>query len=413
MQTSQIAGAAVVQTTGQSAAAKAAASNSQSGSYDAAAKTAQMAGNISMATGITNAAMGAILLTQAAKHRKNAKDVEQAKNKEKNIDIDEKGEAKSSHGTADKMISSFKMNEAGQLLPNTPDPTNPAAMPNQVTQGSAIDKQKHVASMILNVSGKIAKEQKGAADAAEAQGMSALITGAGQVMQGWAQQNAAKAMKSVSANLQATSPIVAMPSLPPGNGIMASGFGGNLPIISAAVPNPGTSPGVVPPANKMAPDKSEKPLALGVGPSGFAGLPSPTPAGSGSAGGTASGSPASLAGNGVGGGGGGGGDGSAGGAEAMTREGSRYEGGGGGGAAYAAGGGKSDTSSGPDLSGMLDKLAAAGKAEDLGPKSGEEQFEREPASEAPYSFLARDADLFQRVHQAYQAKLKSGRLAVF
>ena len=101
-------------------------------------------------------------------------------------------------------------------------------------------------------------------------------------------------------------------------------------------------------------------------------------------------------------------------AGALPREGDpRYGGGNGGGGAYGAGGGGGGgDSGGPDLSGMFDKLLA-GQKEEKAEKSGLLEYGRDPASEAPYSFLDKSVNIFQRVHQAYQQKAKTGRVALF
>lgn len=80
-----------------------------------------------------------------------------------------------------------------------------------------------------------------------------------------------------------------------------------------------------------------------------------------------------------------------------------YQGTGGGGGAYAGGGAGGRTADGgPDLSGMLAQFLP--KKDEEGHKNGILAFggERGPAADENYSLLDRKANLFDRIHQAYQ-----------
>jgi len=95
----------------------------------------------------------------------------------------------------------------------------------------------------------------------------------------------------------------------------------------------------------------------------------------------------------------------------MEMPGSGYQSGGGG-YASAGGGGRGD-GGGPDLSGMLDKLMGkmGGEEAQFQGKPSLEDFGRGLASES-YSYLDKSVNIFDRVHQAYQAKSKTGRVGL-
>ncbi|MEK6706499.1 MAG: hypothetical protein AABZ06_12005 [Bdellovibrionota bacterium] len=79
----------------------------------------------------------------------------------------------------------------------------------------------------------------------------------------------------------------------------------------------------------------------------------------------------------------------------------RYEVGGG----FRCGGG-GGAGGGPDLSGLLAQFLP--KKDDELPKNGILDYGRHPASEAPLSLLDRNANIFERIHEAYQEKHRRG-----
>ncbi|MCM2323978.1 MAG: hypothetical protein NDJ90_12020 [Oligoflexia bacterium] len=104
----------------------------------------------------------------------------------------------------------------------------------------------------------------------------------------------------------------------------------------------------------------------------------------------------------------GGGDGPTSPTAADSRGGAGYEGGGGGG--YQGGGGGRAGGKDPDLSNMLAQFLPK-KEDEAGQNSILDFGGRNPASEE-YSLLDRQANIFERIHQAYQTKQKSKNVGI-
>ncbi|MEN9724464.1 MAG: hypothetical protein RJB38_2450 [Pseudomonadota bacterium] len=404
-QVSQIGGAAAVQVMGQQQTAQASQSGRQSDAYSAGAKMASQTATIEMATGAANLALGIYNFTKGMAHNKNAKEAKKIGSAKVTVGLD--GTATASTEQAQQAMTNFQLSEDAQYgkLNLTGDQAK--------DQAALRSKERHMQMLLSDVARRSGGEQSKIASEAKAQGMMSAVTGAGQLMNGYAHKKMAEAMRNSADQLkdfEAQNPIMPRPILGPGNGTMNPYNGGMAPpVIVSKEPNPEGTPTSSPVEVGKSEDR-EDPLPVGLKDQNFAGLPTPGPQAMNSAGGSGGGA-GPVSGAGISGGGGGGPQGE-GAAPAMPNERDpRYNSGEGGAGYSAAAGAAGGESGGPDLSGLLEKMTEGQKQEFAG-QAGIEEFGRNPAGE-PYSFLDKSVNIFQRVHQAYQSKAKAGRVALF
>ncbi len=457
-QVGQVGGAAAVSMAGVGAANQAQNSGTQSGAFNAGSTVANRASQISQGQGLMNLFSAFRNDQNRRKHKGAGKTLQDLGNVQVNVDRTSglasagapgsggvsdpaaakdgarkqqqsaaaavtpqqtQGSSKGSTGAVDaaeRAIQNFRLNEAGTWTDVAKKDPTTGQNTGLFNDPSAKHKEKHVTDLLGRIGREGVEEQKAAEKAANGEMLSQLISGLGSLANAFAQKQAANQMDTSAKELkqfEGREGAVAMPLLAPGNAAVPPQFNGMAaPVLGGVEPTPGPEQ-----TSALAPENDrnddEKPLPLGVEPKGFAGLPTPGPQLFNAPGSPDSGSGGGIAGAGIA-GGGGENPGDAGQAGALPREADpRYAGSGSGGHSRGGGGGGGGGSDGPDLSGMIEKLIGAGAEQQAAEKPNLEEFGRDPASEAPYSFLDKSVNIFQRVHQAYQQKAKAGRVALF
>jgi hypothetical protein len=438
-QAGQVGGAAAVGIAGVGASAQAQNSGTQSGALDAGSSVANRASQISAIQGVMNLGLAFQNDRNRRKHKdagKTLKDlgnvqvtVERSSGEASAIAAGSGGaatgdiqESKSPASTgaakaAQQAIQNFRLNEAGSWTDVAKKDPTTGQETGLYNDPSAKHKEKHVTDLLGRIGRDGVEEQKAAEKASKGEMLSQLINGLGSLANAFAQKQAAKQMDTAAKELkqfEGKNGSIAMPLLAPGNAAVPAPFYGMAPpVLGGVEPTPGPEQ-----TSALAPENDtnddEKPIPIGVEPKGFAGLPTPGPQLFNAPGSPDSGSGGGISGAGIA-GGGGENPGDAGQGGALPREADpRYAGGSGsGGYSRGGGGGGAGGADGPDLSGMIEKLMGAGKEDQMAEKPNLEEFGRDPASEVPYSFLDKNVNIFQRVHQAYQQKAKAGRVALF
>ena len=430
-QTTQVLGSAATQVMGQSATQGAARENTQAGYLEAGAKVQENTGKMQVGLGAINALSGVYQLMKGSQHKKSAKELKSAATGDVVIErsvtgIDdlanggqssgESGYVTSSNAESQKFITAFDLNKKGELIQEY----NLVTRNDETAKQLAIDKRRqgerskvnHVGELMLEAGNNAANEQAAIGKEANAGGVNSLMTGAGQLIQGAAAIASAKELKKAANTMR--QPVggsnFAMPNFGANPGGKIEGGAGGTVI---------TGNGNAAQAEQNAAEEEAQDDAptLGEGflpnapPRGVSGPPVAPRLADGSGGGSVSGSGA------VGVGGGGTGAGEEGAGDAPKAEyaanlrdaGSQFASGGGG--YVGGGGGGGGEGGGPDLSGMLEKLLGKNGETEFRGKPSLDEFGRAPASE-PYSFLDKSVNIFDRIHKAYQAKSKSGRVGI-
>lgn len=326
----------------------------------------------------------------------------------------ESGYVTSSNAESQKFITAFDLNKKGELIQEY----NLATRNDETARQLAIDKRRqgerskvnHVGELMLEAGTNAANEQSAIAKEANAGGINSLMTGAGQLIQGAAAIASAKELKKAANTLR--QPVggsnFAMPNFGANPGGQTQGGAGGTVITGNGNP-------AVAEQNAAEEEAQDDAPTLGEGflpnapPGGVSGPPVAPRLADGSGGSGVSGSGS------VGGGTTGAGEEGAG--EAPKAEyasnlrdpGSKFASDGGG--YVGGGGGGGGDGGGPDLSGMLEKLLGKNGETEFRGKPSLDEFGRAPASE-PYSFLDKSVNIFDRIHKAYQAKSKSGRVGI-
>lgn len=430
------AGAAAVSIGGQNDMQRAAQGGGQADALDAAARSQKRAGDIQVTTGTTNLALGVMQLWRGWGHNSEKKRIQGELKKESSAVTSETfyGHSKRDEFSGDLQVKgsagvdAFKLNTIGTVVDQSTTSFKGADGATALT-GIALDNQRianrihgfdekkaDIAGALGTIGRKVGKEQNAAAEQANQGGLMSLMAGLPQMIQGAFAKKAAKETAAAADKLRDAESKVQSAFQAPNFGTNEqsenTGAGQSTVITgNAEVQNP-----VVAEEEQKKDDEDSADLGTGFAPGGVPeGTLGPGPvaqvAGSGNGGGAAMGG-----GGGVGGGGTGPGE-QTGEAEQgpryaanMETPGSGYQSGGGG---YASGGGGSGGGGGADLSGMLDKLM--GK---LG--GGETEFKGKPSLEAygrglaseSYSYLDKTVNIFDRIHQAYQAKSKTGHVGL-
>jgi hypothetical protein len=381
-QVGQAGGAATVNTTGQLNSIKAQTAGTQSAVMEAAAKTQENAGMLQTTLGITNAAMGIYQIQKARQHGRQMNEINNANVKADGSDI-----SKAYNDTTTRAIAAA----AGQT----------AVLDQAAGSGDPLIASKAAAA--INKYGNVAaSEQSAAQSAAMAAGVRSTIVGVQQTLAGALAIGAAKQAKQMAGKLSdTTGTSYQLTSTNPNTGTLN-------PTTSTSI-NPGTStdpavastdgnvaagdvPTISPPLNPDAtaggpgsgPTAGAHQGGSGTGAGGSAGNPSIGVGSMSPAKGEQEQTAARMADN-----------------KANT--------------SYGQAGGYAATAGGVSA----EKSADLGFLANLLPKPQEEMGKngildygggRSPASMAPYSFLGKDVNIFQRISDRTTAKLKSGDL---
>jgi hypothetical protein len=429
-QVTQAVGSIGTQVQGASAQNYATTQGTQAAALRAAASTQQFAATAQLVSGAVNALMGTVQITASNGHTKNMKTIGGASTgltaqRNANQDTDGKintddGYVKAGSGNVagQGAISAFKVNEdyngnmtqVNQALQGTNNPLYNA----QLLQRQKDDKTKQnsVTSTVRDISNVGASEQKKIASDAMNGGVLSAVTGVAQLGGGAlnliAANNLRKAANELAAAQTSTAPVLTAPTFSnPGadsfapaqqqalsgagpvpvasssadNGT-ATNTGGGLGTPMNTTPKDGTIPAGATPGTPVA----DQPGGGGSGGAGFqaGGNTSPSTAGAEPE------AQAKLA-------------------DQRSSQGASYAGGGGGGGGN--GGGSPTNSMGAALADMLAKALGQGKEEEKG--NGIMDYgSRGLASDSPVSLLDSNTNIFERVHQTYQDKSKSGHVGL-
>lgn len=433
----QTTGSIATQTMGQTAQMKAATQNTQAGALQAAGQAQKTTGEIQMGIGSTNAVMGAYQIWKAYQHEKNAKEIASKGNAEVEQQTADATNLTNVSGTAQKgklgymqgnstlqnnMIDNFKMNDKAVDFQDmqaekdaadhmTGDGTQKsAAIADLVKQrNKELSRQKNIVQERLSdVSSESASEQRRVQKAAIMGGIMSMTTGAQQLMSGGFSYSAGEAtIKQAQSLANANTNVMSarFAQTLPGTDSKSS-----TPPTQNAITGNGDTSSSTATDNGASPLPSLTPLPIGFNPSA---LPSNLP------GGPSAGSFKVGVENGGGGGGSDGGSGGGGSTSPESAQGTEdqapssvpqvggveYTGGGSGGAMLSSGGGKGKGDNGPDLSALLAQFLPKKGDEDKAPHSILE-FGSGKTQEQPFSILDKNANLFERIHEAYQEKSK-------
>jgi hypothetical protein len=412
----QTVGSTAVTVMGQLAQQKASMSNSQAEMMKAGAETQITGGKIQVATGAVNAALGIVQIAQGASHRSNANQISGEANKSFSFDQSGRLQAGSNRIAGNQAlraraegVTMQAMQRQDQYYAN--DPARKAEAKRAVAEQAKSDYQVSV----RGIAAKAVGEQKGVAKEAFAGGVMSLVTGAGQMVQGGFNIAAGNTLKDAANKLKAAE-----------NGAMSfaggqlPGFGDNM-VPEGSAPRSGqsiTGSGANPEAAPAVEEDDEKldtpNLGRGFDPNGpQGGVANGPAAGKFGAGAPGAGPGASSVGGGLGGGStspatAGGEDPAAKYADS-NRNPNSYDTSGG--AMMGGGGGGGGGDKGPDLSGLLAQFLP--KKEDEQTGNGIMDFGgRDPASEPQGSLLDRNANIFKRIHEAYQEKHQKGFIGI-
>ncbi|MFN7685977.1 MAG: hypothetical protein ACK5QT_11270 [Oligoflexia bacterium] len=444
-QGSQMLGSIATQVMGANQTQKAARENSQAGFMESGAKMQITTGKMQVGLGAMNTLLGAIQYGYSSKHDGLATQVKSAakggvvvqdgigddqnleKLKQNGQTANKTGYVTSNNQEAKAFIETYELNSKGRLDTmnmsvedlNKYSAQDQGALKNQLIQrrqAAEIDKQNHVKSMLNKATRQAANEQTSISKEASAGAIVSVIAGAQQLIQGGFAIKAGKELKKAARELRQaqdtgsrfTMPDFGSPSQMPTQG------GGTGTVITGNGTDPNQQPALEEPlAEETPPTLGDGFLPGGAPDSPITPPPAPQFAGPGNS------QPINGQGQ-VGGG-------ATGGAEPGADEepkaeyaanlrdpGSQYVSGGGG-YVGGGGGGASSGGGGPDLSGILDKLLGrmGEGATEFTDKPGMDEFGRAPASVMPpYSYLDRSVNIFERIHKAYQAKNRSGRVGI-
>ncbi len=431
--TTQLVGSTVTQIQGQNAYQQAATAGTQAAAIDAAADVQENTGNMQIGAGVINVLMSGVQFWRGIKHSKTNERIGEEIDKDRaQIKQQAKVYTNAGHGQDlsndievgkdSKGVQNFALNGVGtvvsqqHLVDKATTEAEKAAATEQAhrnRQDGLERKSNAVASQLNKIAGQVETEQTTHADMAKQGGLMSLMAALPQFIQGGANRATAVTMRNTAQQLrdEANKAPSTMSFALPSGGMgqqQVQGAGGGVAITGSGNENSATGDQPVEQANN-APfdDKMGDPFApagnpvdpLAAGPEAKIGQ-----AGGGTSGGGAAG---------LGGGSTGPGE-QTNENEATARyagnlgEGAGYANSGGG--AYAGGGGGGGAEGGgPDLSGMLDKLMGKSGETAFRGKPGLDEFGRGLASE-PYSYLDKNVNIFDRIHQAYQVKSKAGRL---